>query len=149
MKEDDISRIMAEVWKAFGDEDADARDEVIFELYRQRSKMREALERIAAYPYHGWTQQVAETTLIAITNPAAAKVTLLGKAIEKSVNRGLATTALKSLPAGAEMMCKEGVPFDVSKRVLLHPDARRATDWQRPETVASIHPERKRPTPTV
>lgn len=128
MSENDISRTMASVWKAVATNHADPRDEVIFELYRQREKYREALVRISTYPYKGWPQQEAEKALDAMDQPPG-KVAVRNKAIEAAVNRGLAATVLDSLPAGIEIMCKEGVPIEVSKRVLLRPSSRRATDW--------------------
>lgn len=140
MSENDISRTMASVWKAVVTNSADSRDEVIFELYRQREKYREALERVATYPYKGWTQQVAEKALDAMNQPPG-KVTMLNRAIEVAVNRGLAATVLDGLPAGVEVMCKEGVPIEISKRVLLHPSSRRATDWRSSkETIPSVNP---------
>lgn len=142
MSEDDISRVMDAAWAAVAADSADPRDKVLFELYRQRAIYREALQRIAAYPYKGWTQQVAEKALEAVNRvPGAAAVA--NKEIEAAVDRGLAATALDDVSAGAEMMCKNGVPLEVSQRVLLHPALRRASDWRSPGDILSVHPEQR------
>lgn len=143
MSEDDISNVMHSVWQAVGNGTADAKDEVIFELYRQRDKYRNGLDRIAAYPYKGWSQQLAEKTLASV-HQVAGKITPLNRTVETAVNRGIAAAALDDLPAGAEVMCKEGVPLEVSKRVLLDPASRRASDWHAPEEILSIHPRQSR-----
>jgi len=147
MSEDDISAVMASVWKVVGTEKADARDMALFELYRQRGNFRAVLQRIAAYPYHGWSQQLAEETLDAPTQVPGRSAKLRNKRIEAAVNRGLAVTAFADLPAGVEMMCRGGVPLEVSKRVLLDPDSRRATDWRSPGDVHSGQPDRHRAGP--
>lgn len=146
MTEDEIWSVMGTVWKAIEAESPDAKDQVLFELYRQREIYRHGLERIAAYPYKGWTQQVAEDTLDAVAHPPG-KVSMLNKAVEAAVNRGLAATVLDDVRAGAEIMCKAGVPFEVSRRVLLHPTSRRATDWRGPGDILALHPDRRRGRP--
>ena len=143
MNENDISRTMASVWNAVATNSADLRDDVIFELYRQREKYREALEHIAASPYKGGIQQIAEKALHAIDKPRG-EHSERNKAIADAVDRGLAATVLDGLPAGAEIMCREGVPIEVSKRVLLHPASRRDTDWHTQKEISlSAHPNRR------
>ena len=52
------------------------------------------------------------------------------KEIEVTVNRGIAVALLEGIPAGAKYMNEEGVPLDVSTRVLAHQLKRRSSDWQ-------------------
>jgi len=49
--------------------------------------------------------------------------------IESAVNRGLAVALFEGILAGARVMSSEGVPLEVSARVLGN-HKRRATDWQ-------------------
>jgi len=49
--------------------------------------------------------------------------------IESAVNRGLAVALFEGISAGAKVMSAEGVPLEVSARVLGN-HKRRATDWQ-------------------
>ena len=49
--------------------------------------------------------------------------------IEEAVNRGLAVALFEGISAGARVMSAEGVPLEVSARVLGN-HKRRATDWQ-------------------
>jgi hypothetical protein len=49
--------------------------------------------------------------------------------IESAVNRGLAVALFEGILAGARVMSAEGVPLEVSARVLGN-NRRRATDWQ-------------------
>jgi len=49
--------------------------------------------------------------------------------IESAVNRGLAVALFEGILAGARVMSAEGVPLEVSARVLGN-NKRRATDWQ-------------------
>ena len=49
--------------------------------------------------------------------------------IESAVNRGLAVAMFEGILAGARVMSSEGVPLEVSARVLGN-HKRRATDWQ-------------------
>ncbi len=49
--------------------------------------------------------------------------------IESAVNRGLAVALFEGILAGARVMSAEGVPLEVSARVLGN-HKRRATDWQ-------------------
>lgn len=52
------------------------------------------------------------------------------KAVEAAVERALATALLShNVGDAARFMCDAHVPLDVARRVLLHPEARRATDW--------------------
>jgi hypothetical protein len=51
--------------------------------------------------------------------------------IEHAVNRGLAIAMLKGVADAAAFMRDEGVPLDVSARVLINPEQRRASDWKR------------------
>ncbi|MFI4939679.1 MAG: hypothetical protein ACHP7O_04955 [Burkholderiales bacterium] len=51
--------------------------------------------------------------------------------IEAAVNRGLAAAMLIDIAAGVVIMRKSGVPWHVSERVLVNPDRRRKSDWQR------------------
>ena len=48
---------------------------------------------------------------------------------ESAVNRGLAVALFEGISAGARVMSAEGVPLEVSARVLGN-HKRRATDWQ-------------------
>ncbi len=52
------------------------------------------------------------------------------KSVEAAVNRGLADAMLKGVAAGAALMRDEGVPLNVSARVLINPEQRRASDWK-------------------
>ena len=52
------------------------------------------------------------------------------KSIEAAVNRGLAVAMLKGVAAGAALMRDDGVPLNVSARVLVNPEQRRASDWK-------------------
>ena len=52
------------------------------------------------------------------------------KVIEAAVNRGIAIAILKGVAAGAELMRDAGVPLNVSARVLVKPEQRRASDWR-------------------
>ena len=49
--------------------------------------------------------------------------------VESAVNRGLAVALFEGISAGARVMSAEGVPLEVSARVLGN-HKRRATDWQ-------------------
>jgi hypothetical protein len=49
--------------------------------------------------------------------------------IESAVNRGLAVALFEGILAGARVMSAEGVPLEVSARVLGN-HKRRSTDWQ-------------------
>jgi len=49
--------------------------------------------------------------------------------ISSAVNRGLAVALFEGILAGARVMSAEGVPLEVSARVLGN-HKRRATDWQ-------------------
>lgn len=49
--------------------------------------------------------------------------------IESAVNRGLAVAMFEGILAGARVMSAEGVPLEVSARVLGN-HKRRSTDWQ-------------------
>lgn len=49
--------------------------------------------------------------------------------VESAVNRGLAVALFQGISAGARVMSAEGVPLEVSARVLGN-HKRRATDWQ-------------------
>jgi hypothetical protein len=52
------------------------------------------------------------------------------KQVEAAVERALVTALLdKSVSRAARVMYAAHVPLHVAKRVLLHPEARRATDW--------------------
>lgn len=52
------------------------------------------------------------------------------KRTEAAVERGLVTALLSGKVAdGARSMHDAHVPLHVAKRVLLHPEARRSTDW--------------------
>lgn len=52
------------------------------------------------------------------------------KHIEAAVERALVTALLdKSIAEAARVMRAAHVPLHVARRVLLHPEARRATDW--------------------
>lgn len=52
------------------------------------------------------------------------------KRTETAVERGLVTALLSgSVAEGARVMSAAHVPLEVAKRVLLHPEARRSTDW--------------------
>lgn len=52
------------------------------------------------------------------------------KHIEAAVERALATALLdRSVAKAARVMRAAQVPLHVARRVLLHPEARRATDW--------------------
>lgn len=62
-----------------------------------------------------------------IPNPDATRG---NKDIEAAVNRGLAIAMLKGVAAGAALMRDEGVPLDVTARVLINPELRRASDWK-------------------
>ncbi len=52
------------------------------------------------------------------------------KRIEAAVNRGLVVAMLDGVAAAAALMKEEGVPIDVSARVLINPEQRRVTDWK-------------------
>jgi hypothetical protein len=52
------------------------------------------------------------------------------KRIEAAVNRGLVVAMLDGVAAAAALMKEEGVPIDVSARVLINPEQRRASDWK-------------------
>jgi hypothetical protein len=52
------------------------------------------------------------------------------KRIEAAVNRGLVVAMLDGVAAAAALMKEEGVPVDVSARVLVNPEQRRASDWK-------------------
>lgn len=52
------------------------------------------------------------------------------KRTEAAVERGLVTALLNgSIAEGARAMRDARVPLQVARRVLLHPEARRSTDW--------------------
>ncbi|PRC91199.1 hypothetical protein [Solimicrobium silvestre] len=51
------------------------------------------------------------------------------KDIEAAVNRGLAVALLEGVSAGAKVMYEEGVPVEISTRVLTN-HKRRSSDWQ-------------------
>lgn len=52
------------------------------------------------------------------------------KRTEAAVERGLVTALLNgSVAEGARAMRDAHVPLHVARRVLLHPEARRSTDW--------------------
>jgi|GEM_PF-1489044 len=52
------------------------------------------------------------------------------KDIEAAVNRGIMVALINGVAAGAVQMRKEGVPIDVSARVLMKPELRRSSDWR-------------------
>jgi hypothetical protein len=52
------------------------------------------------------------------------------KDVEAAVNRGIMVAMISGVAAGAVQMRKEGVPIDVSARVLMKPEQRRASDWR-------------------
>jgi hypothetical protein len=52
------------------------------------------------------------------------------KDVEAAVNRGIMVAMINGVAAGAVQMRKEGVPIDVSARVLMKPELRRASDWR-------------------
>lgn len=52
------------------------------------------------------------------------------KSVEAAVNRGLVVALINGVAAGAALMQKEGVPMDVSARVLMMPERRRYSDWK-------------------
>lgn len=49
---------------------------------------------------------------------------------EAAVNRGIMVALINGVAAGAAQMRREGVPIDVSARVLMKPELRRASDWK-------------------
>lgn len=52
------------------------------------------------------------------------------KQVEAAVERALAKALLdKNIYQAARVMCAARVPLHVARRVLLHPEARRASDW--------------------
>lgn len=52
------------------------------------------------------------------------------KAVEAAVERALATALLShDIGDAARFMYAAHVPLNVARRVLLHPEARRSTDW--------------------
>lgn len=58
------------------------------------------------------------------------KFSRTNKDIEAAVNRGIMVALINGVAAGAVQMRKEGVPIDVSARVLMKPELRRASDWR-------------------
>ena len=50
-------------------------------------------------------------------------------AVEIAVNRGIAAAALDGVPVGLKIMEEEGVPKNISVRVLNSKSRRRSSDW--------------------
>lgn len=48
-----------------------------------------------------------------------------------AVNKGLATALLVDVQTGVKEMSEAGVPPEVTVRIFLNPQQRRATDWKR------------------
>jgi hypothetical protein len=66
----------------------------------------------------------------ASTEKQEEKFSRTNKDVEAAVNRGIMVALINGVAAGAIQMRKEGVPIDVSARVLMKPESRRSSDWR-------------------
>ena len=59
------------------------------------------------------------------------KYARLDNKLDAAINRGLAAALLIDVPTGIKIMHDQGVPLEVTTRVIMNPQSRRTTDWKR------------------